>query len=109
MQGMPGQPNYRSPQLFYRINVGGSGKTPFPIIDFAVESSAGALFQRHFELPGNDFLEPGPPIDRAVALDPVAGEDWAKIYEKADSAKFKWSVKGKSSGGVEKPLHKAWP
>lgn len=109
MKGLPGQPDYRSARLSYRINVGGPGKVEFPVIDFSVESPAGKIFQRHFELPGRDFLEPGPGIDRTVSLDQVSGDDWAGIYQKTDQAKFSWSIKGQSNGEVEKPVHKAWP
>lgn len=80
------------------------------MIDFSVESPAGTLFQRHFELPaGDDFLEPGPDIDRIVSLDPASSDDWQALYEKTDQAKFNWSIKGKSSGSVEGRVHKAWP
>ena len=109
MKGTPGKPDYQSARLSYRIDAGGPGKVEFPVIDFSVESPAGKLFQRHFELPGTDFLEPGPAIDRTVSLDPSPTEDWAGVYQKTDQAKFSWSVKGKSNGSVEKPVHKAWP
>jgi hypothetical protein len=75
-----------------------------------VESSAGKLFSRHFELPpGNDFLEPGPDIERTVSLDLAPGDNWSETYQKSDRAKFSWSIPGKSNGSVEQPVHKAWP
>ena len=109
MQGdAPGGPNFRSPKLTYRITTG--ERIPFPAIDFAVSTSAGKLFQRHFELAaGSAFIEPGSAIDRTVSLDPTFEDNWAELYKGAEKANFIWSIEGKGNGSIEKPVHQAWP
>jgi hypothetical protein len=96
--------------LSYRLNVPGPNKIEFPVITFAVESSAGKLFSRRFALPsGSAFIEAGDTTERTVALDPAPRSDWADAYGKSEQAKFTWSIEGKSSGEIEMPVRKAWP
>ncbi|MEP6603586.1 MAG: hypothetical protein ABJB69_06540 [Spartobacteria bacterium] len=109
MQGSPGDADYRNARLSYRITAG-SAKINFPVITFSVESSAHKLFERRFAPPaGTAPLEAGESIDRMVSLDPASDADWSAAYDKIDKAKFSWSIDGQPSGGVEKPVHKAWP
>ena len=111
MQGTgPGEAGYRAPRLTYQLINGGAQKVAFPPLDFTVETAAGKLFHRRFELPpGSAFVEPGPPIDRAISLDPTFETDWSDLYKKADKARFTWSIEGQGNGEAEKPVHKAWP
>jgi hypothetical protein len=110
MRGTPGKADYHTARLTYRIHVGGKAKVEFPTINFAVETTGGKLFERRFTLPaGSASLEPGDSIDRTVSLDPVASGDWNAAYDKADKAKFSWSVEGQGRGEIEKPVHKTWP
>ena len=82
----------------------------YPTINFSVEASSGKLFERVFKLPdGSAFLEPGDSTEHTVALDPVPRDDWSDAYAKTDRATFNWSIEGQSSGGIEKPVKKAWP
>ena len=82
----------------------------FPTVDFTVESSAGKLFERRFELPpGSAFVEPGDETEHTVALDPTGRDDWTDAYRKSDRATFKWSIEGQSSGSSEIPVKKPWP
>ena len=106
--GSPGDRDYRSARLSYRINV--PNKIEFPTINFTVETSSGKLFERVFTLPaGSAFIEPGDNTEHTVALDPAARDDWADAYAKTDRATFNWSIEGQSSGHSEKPLKKPWP
>jgi hypothetical protein len=106
--GKPGDPDYRSARLSYRINV--PSKMEFPAIDFAVESSSGKLFERHFALPaGSAFIEPGDATERSVALDAASVDNWADVYAKSENAKFTWSIEGQGSGEIEKSVKKSWP
>jgi hypothetical protein len=108
--GSPGDVDYRSARLSYRLSVPGSGKLEFPTINFTVESASGKLFARRFALPqGSAFIEPGDTTERTVALDAAPRDDWADAYAKAERAKFTWSIEGKSSGEIEMPVRKAWP
>ena len=82
----------------------------YPVIDFSVESDAGKIFHRRFELPsGSAFIEPGDTTEHTVALDPELRDDWAAAYRKSGQAKFGWSIEGHGGGEIEKPLTKAWP
>src|SRR2546423_72781 len=47
--GSPGDRDYRSARLSYRINV--PNRTEFPTINFSVETSSGKIFERIFTLP----------------------------------------------------------
>ncbi|GEM_PF-1650654 len=106
--GKPGDPDYRSARLSYRINV--PSKMEFPTIKFAVESPAGNLFERRFSLPaGSAFIEPGDTTEHTVALDAGSIDNWADAYGKIDNAKFTWSIEGQGSGEIEKPVKKSWP
>jgi hypothetical protein len=106
--GSPGEPNYRSAQLSYRINV--PRRMEYPTINFTVEASAGKLFERVSRLPaGSAYVEPGDDTEHTVALDPAPRDDWADAYAKTDRAKFNWSIEGESSGGIEKPVKNPWP
>ncbi len=106
--GSPGDRDYRSARLSYRINV--PNRMEFPTINFTVETSSGKLFERLFTLPaGSAFIEPGDNTERTVALDPVPRDDWADAYAKTDRATFNWSIEGQSSGSSEMPVKKAWP
>src|SRR2546421_8042580 len=74
--GSPGDRDYRSAQLSYRINV--PDRMEYPTINFTVETSSGKLFERIFSLPGGSaFIEPGDNTEHTVALDPAARDDWA--------------------------------
>ena len=82
----------------------------YPTINFIVETASGKLFERVVRLPaGSAFVEPGDDTEHTSALDPVERDDWADAYAKTDRAKFNWSIEGESSGGIEKPVKKAWP
>src|SRR5215471_20845647 len=106
--GSPGDRDYRSAQLSYRINV--PKRMEYPTINFTVETSSGKLFERVVRLPGSSaFVEPGDNTEHTSALDPVPRDDWADAYAKTDRAMFNWSIEGESSGGIEKPVKKAWP
>ncbi|HLW34700.1 MAG TPA: hypothetical protein VKS98_03485 [Chthoniobacterales bacterium] len=106
--GSPGDRDYRSAQLSYRINA--PNRMEYPTINFTVETSAGKLFERVFTLPaGMAFVEPGDHTEHTVALDPVSRDDWADVYSKTDKATFKWSIEGQSSGQSEMPVKKPWP
>lgn len=107
-RGLPGDPNYRSAQLSYRINV--PNRMEYPTISFTVETSSGKLFERVVQLPpGSAFVEPGDNTEHTSALDPVDRADWASTYSKADRATFNWSIEGQSSGHSEMPVKKPWP
>ncbi|HEX4638010.1 MAG TPA: hypothetical protein VH170_00825 [Chthoniobacterales bacterium] len=107
-QGSPGGADYRNARLTYRINV--PKRMEYPAINFSVETSAGKLFERVSRLPrGSAYVEPGDETEHTVALDPAPRDDWADAYAKTDRAMFNWSIEGESSGGIEKPLKKAWP
>src|SRR5262249_35867779 len=106
--GSPGEHNYRSAQLSFRINV--PKRMEYPIINFTVDAPVGKIFERVFRLPaGSAFIEPGDNTEHTVALDPVSRDDWAGAYAKTDRATFNWSIEGESSGGTEKPLKNPWP
>jgi len=106
--GTPGDRDYRSARLSYRINV--PNRVEFPTINFTVETSSGKLFERIFTLPaGSAFIEPGDNSEHTVALDPVPRDDWADAYAKTDRATFNWSIEGQSSGRSEMPVKKPWP
>src|SRR5215475_10352683 len=106
--GSPGDSDYRSAQLSYRINV--PKPMEYPTINFTVETSSGKLFERVVRLPGSSaFVELGDNTEHTSALDPVPRDDWVDAYAKTDRAMFNWSIEGESSGGIEKPVKKAWP
>jgi hypothetical protein len=106
--GSPGDRDYRTAQLSYRINV--PKRMEYPTINFTVETASGKLFERVVRLPGGSaFVEPSDNTEHTSALDPVERDDWADAYAKSDRAKFNWSIEGQSSGGIEKPLKKPWP
>lgn len=106
--GSPGDRDYRSARLSYRINV--PNRMEFPTINFTVETSSGKLFERLFTLPaGSAFIEPSDDTEHTVALDPVPRDDWADVYAKTDRATFNWSIEGQSSGHSEMPVKKPWP
>lgn len=106
--GAPGDADYRSARLSYRLNV--PSKMEFPAIDFAVESSNGKILQRHFALPkGSASIEPNDNTERTVDLDPEPRDDWTEAFRKSDKAKFTWSIEDQASGAVEKPINKTWP
>ena len=106
--GSPGDRDYRSARLSYRINV--PNRMEFPTINFTVETLSGKLFERIFILPaGSAFIEPGDNTEHTVALDPVPRDDWADAYAKTDHATFNWSIEGQSSGHSEMPVKKPWP
>jgi hypothetical protein len=106
--GSPGDRDYRSARLSYRINV--PNKMEFPTINFSVETSSGKLFERIFTLPaGSAFIEPGDNTEHTVALDLVPRDDWSDAYAKTDRATFNWSIEGQSSGGSEMPVKRPWP
>jgi len=105
--GSPGERDYRSARLSYRINV--PNRMEFPTINFSVETSSGKLFERVFTLPaGSAFVEPGDNTEHTVALDAVARDDWADAYAKTDKATFNWSIEGQASGHSEMPVKKPW-
>jgi hypothetical protein len=106
--GSPGDRDYRSAQLSYRISV--PNRMEYPTINFTVETSSGKLFERVFQLPsGSAFVEPDDNTEHTVALDPVSRGDWADAYGKTERATFTWSIEGQSSGSTEKPVKKPWP
>jgi hypothetical protein len=106
--GSPGDRDYRSAQLSYRISV--PNRMEYPTINFAVETPSGKLFERVFQLPsGTDFVEPDDNTEHTVALDPVPRDDWREAYDKADRGTFSWSIEGQSSGSTEKSVKKSWP
>jgi hypothetical protein len=94
--------------LSFRINV--PKRMEYPIINFEVDAPSGKIFERIFRLPaGSAYVEPRDDTEHTVALDPVPRDDWPDAYAKTDRATFNWSIEGESSGGIEKPLKKAWP
>lgn len=106
--GLPGDRDYHSAQLSYRINA--PNRMEYPTINFTIESSSGKLFERVFQLAsGTAFVEPDDKTEHRVALDPVARDDWAAAYAKSDRATFTWSIEGQSSGKVEKSVKTPWP
>jgi hypothetical protein len=106
--GAPGDADYRSARLSYRLRV--PSKMDFPDITFTVESPAGKLFARRFALPkGSASIEPNDDTERTVALDPEPRDDWKDAFAKSDNAKFSWSIEDQGGGEVEKPVKKSWP
>src|SRR5947199_271524 len=79
--GSPGDRDYRSAHLSYRINV--PNRMEYPTINFTVETSSGKLFERVFQLPsGSAFVEPDDNTEHTVALHPVPRHDWRESYVK---------------------------
>ncbi len=107
-RGSPGDRDYQSAQLSYRINV--PNRMEYPAINFTVETSGGKLFERVFQLPsGSAFVEPDDRTEHTVALDPAPRTDWADAYGKTERAKFTWSIEGQTSGSTENSVKKSWP
>jgi hypothetical protein len=110
MRGTPGEANYRNAQLSFRITAFGKNSFDFPGVNFSVESPTGAkLLERRVAPLGGGQLAPGQPVERTISLDPGIDADWPNAYGKTENANFNWSINGKSSGTIEKPVHKPWP